>query len=209
MILITRPIDDAKNLTEILTRKGYNCINEPMLEIKKLAPAVKKAAIYITTSGNAESLVPTSGIHISIPKNGKNAAEIVEYIMNNYTPEDGKIIYLRGDIITLDIKTALKEVGFDVEEIIAYKSEAPDSLSDAVLKDIYKIQVATFFSEQSFANFEILAKKHKLKEALKGVKLLALSDKIAKKAGKFDWKGIYNAELPNQQSLIERLEEIL
>ena len=209
MILITRPIDDASNLTEILSRKGYSCIIEPMLEIQKFSPSVKKAAIYITTSNNAEEFVPNNGVHISIPKNGKNAAEIVEHVVNNYTPEDGKIIYLRGDVITLDIKTALKELGFDVEEVVVYKSAAPEELSEALLKDIYKVQVATFFSEQSFLNFEELAKKHKLKEALKGIKVLALSEKIAKKANKFDWKGIYSADLPNQQSLIERLEEIL
>ncbi len=209
MILITRPVEDAKNLTEILTRKGYECIIEPMLEIQKFSPAIKKAAVYITTSNNAEEFVPANGVHISIPKNGKNASEIVEHVMNNYTPEDGKILYLRGDVITLDIKSTLKEVGFDVDQVVVYKSAAPDELSAALLKDIYKVQVATFFSEQSFMNFEELAKKHKLKEALKGIKLLALSEKIAKKANKFDWKGIYAAQLPNQQSLIERLEEIL
>lgn len=209
MILITRPRDDAANLTEVLSRKGYECIIEPMLEIKKLAPSIKKNGIYITTSNNAEEFVPPNSAHVSIPKHGNSAAEILEHIINNYTPADGKMFYLRGDNITLDIKTSLKDMGYDVEEIVVYQSEAPQEFSDALLKDIYKVQVATFFSAQSFENFEELAKKHKLKEAIKGVKLLALSDKIAKKANKYDWKGIYSAELPNQQSLVEKLEEIL
>lgn len=209
MILITRPIDDAGNLTEILTRKGYLCIVEPMLSIKKLSPTIPKAQIFITTSNNAESYVPQNAVHISIPKNGNSAAEVLEHIINNYTPADGKMVYLRGDNITLDIKTSLKDMGYDVEEIVVYKSDTPETFSGELLKDIYKVRVATFFSSQSFENFEELAKKHKLKEAVKGIKLLALSDKIAKKANKFDWKGVYSAEVPNQQSLIEKLEEIL
>ena len=209
MILITRPLEDSKNLTEILVRKGYVCLAEPMLSIQKLSAKIPKVQIYITTSNNAEEFVPTSSIHICIPKNGKNANEVLEHITSNYSPSDGKIIYLRGDVITLDIKQALRSQGFDADEIVVYKSAAPEELSKALLKDIYKIQVATFFSEQSYNNFALLAKKHNLKEAIKGIKLLALSEKIAKKANKFDWKGIYSAELPNQQSLIERLEEIL
>jgi uroporphyrinogen-III synthase len=208
MILITRPTEDSKNLIEVLTRKGFECFSEPMLEIQKLTPKIPKAAIYITTSNNAEEYVPANSTHISIPKNGKNAAEVLEYITNNHNPEEGKIIYLRGDVITLDIKSALKDAGFDAEEVIVYKTLTPVVFTDEFLRDIYKIQIATFFSAQSLENFLALVKQHNLKEAVKGMKLLALSEKIANIAGKYDFKDVTWAQLPNQQSLIEKLEEI-
>jgi len=146
---------------------------------------------------------------LQIPDHGNTAGELVEHIISNYTPQDGKFIYLRGNQITLDIKAALKDAGFEADEVVVYKSAAPDKFSDDFMHNIYKIRIATFFSAQSLENFMALVKKHNLKEAVKGIKLLALSEKIAQKANKYDWKGIFVSDLPNQQSLIEKLEEIL
>lgn len=209
MILITRPVDDANNMQEILSRKGYEVLVEPMLTIKKTLPKIAEAQHYITTSNNADHAVVANSNHLQIPDHGNTAGELVEHIISNYTPQDGKFIYLRGNQITLDIKAALKDAGFEADEVVVYKSAAPDKFSDDFTHNVYKIQIATFFSAQSLENFMALVKKHNLKEAVKGIKLLALSEKIAQKANKYDWKGIFVSDLPNQQSLIEKLEEIL
>jgi uroporphyrinogen-III synthase len=209
MILITRPLADAANMQEILQKSGHEVCLEPMLGVNILSPKIPESNFYITTSNHAEGFVPQHGQHLSIPQNGENASELLNFILANFSAADGKFTYLRGNEITLDIKTALQDAGFDADEVVVYKTTKPAEFSQNLLDKIYQIKVATFFSAASLTNFLELVKKHNLKEAIKGITLLALSDKIATKCGKYDFKEIFVADLPNQQSLIEKLEEIL
>ncbi|PIR32602.1 MAG: hypothetical protein COV36_04080 [Alphaproteobacteria bacterium CG11_big_fil_rev_8_21_14_0_20_44_7] len=211
MILITRPQNDAKSLSDILEKLGYQCLSEPMMEIKQLNIDLNRyinndLQAFVLTSSNV--ILPKSyKTIIKIPQHGKNARELLEYIKANLSKDDGKIIHLSGNVITLDIAAKLRDEGFDAENIITYETEYADKLSAELINNLENIKIATFFSILSLKNFVYLIDKYRLSDKLKNIKMVCLSEKIAQSGKANLWKEIIISDQPNQQSLIDRLQE--
>ena len=131
MILLTRPYKNSLELAEKLGAE--NCIIEPMLEIRQLDYNIKNNyQAVVKTSKNIT--LPYQGECISIPKHGKNAQEILQYCLKKLQPESGKVLYLSGNNISLDIAEELRKNGFDAERIIAYEQIPATEFSDEFLK---------------------------------------------------------------------------
>ena len=200
MILLTRPYEDSLELAKILGEE--NCVIEPMLEIEKLNYSFNDGyQTIVTTSKNS----PQQG-DIKIPDYGKNAKEILDYCLKNLKPDDGKIIYLSGDVVTLDIAEELKKNGFDAERIISYSSTPVSDLSDNLLGNINKITHALFFSLRTIENFLTLIEKHSLQNELAHIACIAISDKVANAAKPYKWHKIAIADEPNLNSMLNLLD---
>lgn len=204
MILITRPIEDSLKLAAQLESKGLKFIIEPMLTINKLQVEVPAADIYITTSRNASSYIPAGANKISIPENGKTAKEVLEYVRSNLKPEAGKILYLRGNKITLDIKKELQKDGYDADDFLVYQSTATEALSRHFVENLGKIKLATFFSTETYKNFLKLIDSKILCE----IEALFVSEKLIGDTSNI-WKKIYIANKPDQNSMVEKINEII
>jgi len=193
MILLTRPAKDSLEIAKILGKQ--DCIIEPMLEIEQVAFKIPKAhQAVISTSKNVNYQTD-----IKIPEHGKNAAEILKYCENNLSREAGKIIYLSGDELTLDIAEKLREQGFEAERIIAYKQIRARKLN----VDLSEISIAVFYSLNSLRNFKNLSADNKLNH----ISCVCISEKVAELALKMSWKKIHIAAQTNSRSMIAQIQQ--
>lgn len=200
MILITRDFDSAKKMRTKLGKK--NCFLEPLFEVKYLPiKIVDKGQVFVTTSRHARNYIPKNATYASIPEHGKNAEEILAYLQNNVA---GKITYLRGDNITVNIAAVLP----NANEVIVYNTIYKNSLSERLLRNISKIKIALFFSAKAAEKFCELAEKHKIKQELQHITCLCLSKKVAEAAKPVSWAKIVCADAANEKSLLEKLKTI-
>ena len=193
MILLTRPHADSLELAKVLGQE--HCIIAPMLEIQQLKFQINNPyQAIVSTSKNVEYEVD-----ISIPQHGKYAAEILQYCLDNLSTAAGRIIYLSGDVLTLDIAAELQKHGFDAERIIAYKQVPTKKLN----ADLSKITIASFFSSQTLLNFKTLANDRDLHE----IACVCISEKVANIAQKMGWKNIHIAKKPTATAMIASIQQ--
>jgi len=213
MILITRPEEEAKKLAEMLERQGFECMAEPMIKIKYLKPDwenILKSPVqsFISTSKNSRKFLPAGQVLAAIPEQGKDAQELANWIIKNLTPEKGKLVYLRGDVISFDMAKTLTGKGFAVEEKIVYESQAPEVFSQNFLYNYHLLELATFFSTRSLENFLTLIRQNKMEGKLKKLRILCMSEEISAAAYGHKFAKIYIADAPNLAAMIEKIDEV-
>lgn len=213
MILLTRTVENSINLAKEITTRNLECMVEPMLEINQLNKDIMYHIIsspqaVVITSRNARHILPDYVKTINIPEHGKNAAEILQYLEENMKKDGGKIVYLSGNIVTLDIAEELKMQGFDAEREVVYESTPPEDFSKSFLEKIDKIKIAIFFSSETLRNFLQLIEKHNLQTKLQNITMLAFSRKIAEHNEASLWKEVHYSHQPDEESLLEKLDEI-
>ena len=213
MILITRPQPEAGELAQILEDMGFNCLVEPMIEIKFLKPDLeqyfnKSVQAFLTTSKNARKFIPRFYAHASIPEQGRNAHDLSRWIIKHLKPEDGKIIYLRGDIISFDISAELRQHDFNIAEVVVYESHPVTHFSENFMKNIGKISLATFFSARTISNFLTLVDISKLGKKLKNIDILCMSQEIADRLKFHQCRAVHISEEPTLNAMINKIDEI-
>jgi len=213
MILITRTPEESEKLAEVLERLNFECLVEPMLTIKPVHPDWENylnAPIqsFIATSKNGKKHGSPSYPMAAIPAQGKNSYELLQWIMKNLNPEKGKLLYLRGDIISFDIAGELRKHGFTVDEVIVYHSIPPENFSKNLIDNFFKIELALFFSTKTLQNFLNLIVKSNLRKGLKHLRILALSEDILAVAKDFKFKATFVADEPNLNAMINKIDEI-
>lgn len=162
-ILITKSKEPSKDLTNLLSREGFNPIFEPLLNVEKLDVTKQivnletdKISALIITSANSASAI----INSNLPKNikifavgeksadellqcgfksivfarQKSASSLKDVIIEKFSDKSGSIIYFHGEKVTLDFKEELEKFGFKVKNILSYKAREVEKFSDELLK---------------------------------------------------------------------------
>jgi len=205
MLLLTRPYEDSMALAVIFA-KEY-CIVEPMITIEKIKPnfdkiLTGKTQAIVSTSRNA--ILPETTIPIiKIPEYGQNAEEILQYCVKHLKKDKGQIIYLSGNLASVDIAAKLRAVGYDAKRVVTYKQVPATRLSQNFYDNHDKIRIATFFSEKTLENFKNLCES----KCLSKITCICISEKVAKKADKMGWKSIQVAKQPNSAAMIAAIQQ--
>lgn len=213
-ILITRPKKDAEALAAILSKKGFNCIVEPILAIKlynhktPLKKALeKKPQAIIATSKHAISAMaaitkvrsvpivaigPVSARHAvklgfrHVATADGDATSLIAFIRKNYSPDKGGLLYIRGEEVSADIAEQLIKSRFAVNSVTLYKAEKIDKLSVRTCKAIteHKVDSVLFFSQNTVRTYAKLTRASNLSKIHNKITALCLSSAIAKEAKK-------------------------
>ena len=231
--LITRPQEENDNLAKLLADQGFEVISEPMLEIKFLSKLTAKTQynLYILTSNNAlknfsiyhtdreseiivigpkSALLATQLGYKNIKIAGNSAHSLVKFIKNNYQGNNCKILYCRGDHITLDIKQQLNELNYEIDELICYHACEVIDFSNKLLEAIQndKLKNAIFLSVRTAENFVKIARKAGLKLNFSNVYALVFSKKIAKALNQLNFKQIIITNKPSLEEILLNLKKI-
>lgn len=111
--------------------------------------------------------------------------ELIKLILNSrINKKNKKIIYFRGENITVDLVKILSEDNFKVEELITYQANATKFFGNQFINQIksFKNYYMVIMSIRSLENFFFLIKKHNLLEYLSRCNLIVISDKLALRA---------------------------
>jgi len=207
-ILITRPKNQARELVKFLEEQKIKTFVEPLFvveesEIKKISD---EFSAVIITSINACHALLKSGVskEIKIFTIGKKTAQKIQEngfkniilspensvnsLMDLIKENQGRILYLRGEKISLDLAKEFK----NISEIIVYKICENKFFSPQLLEFCQKnsFDEILLFSQNSAEIFYKLAKKHNLLEYFQGCQIVCLSEKILDNVSKFGFKNV-------------------
>lgn len=229
LVLVTRPIEQAKDFAEIISAMGFSSLIQPLLDIEHYPFAFdtiqKPDAILLSSAQAVHGVtVPQDWMNIPVfcvgemteksahqagfektivgPDNVNGIVPIIREVMGGKT----RLLYLRGEHVAQDIKTLLPHMSID--EVITYNAKAAPDMRSDVIDKFADIDIITVFSSRTGAILRQLIEKNGLLPATQTIKLLCLSSSVVESLGDLKWKSCHVADMPNQASLIEKLKSI-
>lgn len=206
MILVTRDKKQSDILATKLKSKGHNVVIDPLFEVHhiKILPKLDVddlQAILITSSNsipflrklNIDQKTKILAIGEKTAKKIKNygysniifadgnAISLKKLAIKNLSKNSGYVLYLSGQVITLDLAKELKKFDFKVKRVIAYKIKEKTFLSKDAINKIknQKINKVLIYSQNTAFIFYRLIIKHNLLEYCHYLTIECISNKVA------------------------------
>ena len=216
-ILLTRPLEDSKDLIVKFSNLGHTVSHMPVIQIEKFNYTIKdfsdlKGIIFTSTNAikfldtrsidkkiicfcvgtSTEKKALSSGFQNVISADG-NVSNLKELILQNFYPSSGKLLYVSGEIITSDLDKDLLSNGYKVERIITYLVKPVKNLD---IKFVQKLKsnmpdIVYVYSQNSALNFAKLIKNNNLKDFWMNTNLMCISEKVSLVLNGIKWKKIF------------------
>tara|TARA_Y100000741_G_scaffold360956_1_gene344114 strand:+ start:794 stop:1546 length:753 start_codon:yes stop_codon:yes gene_type:complete len=239
MILITRPLNEAKLLAKELKKLKVKTIIEPLTSFrffkKKITFNNKK--IFIVTSlqsvhalrkyqNHYQQIISCGSFAVvgmkvakelkllgvkKIIRISNTSAQLLKSL-SRVRFRENKIEYLCGSIVSKEFINGLKKNKIKYRKNIIYKTIAKKQLSKKCLNILKnkKIKIVLIYSEYSARLFSNFIKRNNLNEVLSSTQIICLSKRISKAIQhKSSYDEILWSKLPNQNSMILRVRSKL
>ena len=216
-ILLTRPLDDCKELILRFKFLGHKVSHLPVIKIKNVNHDkinFDEFGGIIFTSANAVKNLNTSNINKQIncfcvgsstekvaKQNGfqnifcadGNVNNLKEVILQNFEPKSGNLLYVSGEIISSNLDKDLISEGYIVKRIINYSTVPIEQVSDEFIKDLKASipDIVYIYSENSARNYLNLLKKYNLSDYWMDTNLMCLGEKTSSVLNEIKWKKIF------------------
>ena len=204
-ILLTRPLDDCKDLILRFKSLGHKVSHLPVIKIQNVNHDkinVNEFGGIIFTSANAIKNLNTSKINKQIncfcvgsstekeaKKNGfqnifcadGNVNNLKEVILQNFDQKNGSLLYVSGEIISSNLDKDLISEGYKVKRIINYSVAPIEEASDEFIRDLKSSipDMVYVYSENSARNYLNLLKKYNLSDYWMDTNLMCLGEKTS------------------------------
>ena len=216
-ILLTRPIEDCKELIIRFKSLGHKISHLPVIKIENIKYDEKNLNEYkgiIFTSSNAIKNFDTKEIDKKIScycvglatevaaklngfqniyTAGGNVANLKEIILQTFSPNNGNLLYVSGEIVSYNLDKELIFEGYRVNRLINY-SVLPIEDLDLKFVDSLKSsmpEIVFIYSQNSAKNFLNLIKKYQLVDCWRNTNLMCIGEKAASVLNEIKWKKIF------------------
>ena len=216
-ILLTRPLEDCRNLLIKFKDLGYAVSHLPVIKIKKLnykEPNFDDYSAIIFTSANSiknlnidlinktvkcfcvgsatEKYARSLGFQNVIAADG-NVRALKELILQNHYKKDGKILYISGEFISSNLDKELINEGYDISRIINYTVEHIDEFQNNVIEELKKNipDIVYVYSENSAKSLLNIIKKYQLIDSWMNTNLMCIGEKTSSVLNEVKWKKIF------------------
>ncbi len=212
LALVTRPYTDSVKFEEELAQVGVDAFIEPFLEIqfyhnasKVIRPYLDSCQALVATSSNAvraigyaKKAIVTVGEKtaqvakeigfVNVYSSRGNVQDMEKYIEKNFSPANGGLLYISGDIIANDFDPD----GFKTTRVVVYNSIAVKKISSKCEK---------YFKEKRFDFIFLFSKRtaevfvdHAKEYDFRDTKCFCLSEKIKDVISDLDFKDVVVCE---------------
>lgn len=234
-VLITRPIDDARELAIQIERLGHSCFVEPLLSIEyangtPLDVAGYRALIFTSANGAraaslriADKSVPVisigqatatvahrSGFHNVTQSKGEGVEEFEHFIKSVTSPTEGTLLHISGETVAGTLVENLCNSGFHAVRIPLYRAVPAANLSPALYEALINghIDAALFFSPRTATIFADLIKDAGCETAMAFVSALALSQNVAKSLSPLTFRKLLVAQNQGTEAMLQLLAAV-
>ena len=216
-ILLTRPIEDSKELIIKLNNLGHKVSHLPVInvvgeEYRDFSEEEFKGIIF--TSSNAVKNLNLKNINKNIQCfcvgsatertariNGfqkvysadGNVSNLKEIIIQNFNTKNEKLIYVSGEIITTNLDKDLISEGYNVDRIINYKVLPVENLDLKFLEELKSSipEIVFIYSQNSAKSFLSIIKKYELNDCWMNSNLMCMGEKTSRVLNEIKWKKIF------------------
>ena len=230
-ILLTRPLDDCKELILRFKSLGHKVSHLPVIKIQNVnydKINVNEFGGIIFTSANAIKYLNTSGINKQIncfcvgsstekiaKENGfqnifcadGNVNNLKEVILQNFDRKSGNLLYVSGEIISSNLDKDLTSEGYTVKRIINYSVLPVERISEEFIKDLKSSipDMVYVYSENSARNYLNLMKKYNLLDCWMDTNLMCLGEKTSSVLNEIKWKKIFLFNSGEEEFLLYKI----
>jgi len=230
-ILLTRPLDDCKELILRFKSLGHKVSHLPVIKIQNVnydKINVNEFGGIIFTSANAIKYLNISGINKQIncfcvgsstekiaKENGfqnifcadGNVNNLKEVILQNFNRKSGNLLYVSGEIISSNLDKDLTSEGYTVKRIINYSVLPVERISEEFIKDLKSSipDMVYVYSENSARNYLNLMKKYNLSDCWMDTNLMCLGEKTSSVLNEIKWKKIFLFNSGEEEFLLYKI----
>ena len=216
-ILLTRPLEDCSEMILKLKSLGHQVSHLPLLIVEKMNYGEINFSDYggiIFTSANAvkyldyneidknitcfcvgnitEKKARNAGFQNTIAAEG-NVLNLKELILQKYLPKNKPLLYISGEIISVDLDLQLLNEGYNVKRIINYKVSYNEKFDENFIKEL-KVNIPDIvyvYSQNSASSFLNFIKINQIENSWMNTNLMCIGEKTSSILNEIKWKKIF------------------
>ena len=216
-ILLTRPLEDCSEMILKFKSLGHQVSHLPLLTIEKKNYEEINFSDYgaiIFTSANAvkfldlnkldknilcfcvgqitEKKVRVAGFQNTIAAEG-NVLNLKELILQNYETKNKPLLYISGEIISVDLDHHLLNEGYSVKRIINYKVNHNEKFDENFIKELKQNMpdIVYVYSQNSASSFLNFIKLNQTENLWMNTNLMCIGEKTSSILNEIKWKKIF------------------
>ena len=122
-----------------------------------------------------------------------SANNLKELILQNYNSSNGKLLYVSGEHISVNLDKELISEGYNVKRIVNYEAQPLEKINvDFIEKLKLKMpQIVFIYSQNSAISFLNIIKNHQLVDLWMESNLMCLGEKTSSVLNEIKWKKIF------------------
>ena len=230
-ILLTRPLDDCKELILRFKSLGHKVSHLPVIKIQNVnydKVNINEFGGIIFTSANAIKNLNTSDINKKIncfcvgsstesvaKQNGfqnifcaeGNVNNLKEVILQNFDNSSGNLLYVSGEIVSSNLDKDLISEGYKVRRIINYSVLPVEEIGEEFINNLKSSipDMVYVYSENSAKNYLNLLKKYNLLDYWMNTNLMCLGEKTSSVLNEIKWKKIFLFNSGEEEFLLYKI----
>ena len=230
-ILLTRPLEDSIEMISKFKSLGHQVSHLPLLRVDKVdykqinfsdfkgiiftsANAVKfldlkkidKKILCFCVGNATEQKARIAGFQNVITAEG-NVENLKELILQNFDQKDGKLIYVSGEIISVDLDHQLIKEGYNIKRIVNYRTSHNQKFDENFVKELrLKIPDMVYvYSQNSALSFLNFIKVHQLETLWMDTNLMCIGEKTSSILNEIKWKKIFLFNTGEEEFLLYKI----
>ncbi|MDC1112517.1 uroporphyrinogen-III synthase [Candidatus Pelagibacter sp.] len=230
-ILLTRQLKDSTEMILKFKSLGHQVSHLPLLSINKVNHEEINFSNYkgiIFTSANAikfldlkklnkkllcfcvgaatEKEAKSFGFQNIITAEG-NVENLRELVLQNFDQKDGKLIYVSGEKISVDLDQILIKEGYNIKRIVNYTSSQNEKFDENFVRELKKnmpdlVYVYSHNSALSFLNF---IKINQSENLWMNTNLMCIGEKTSSILNEIKWKKIFLFNSGEEEFLLYKI----
>ena len=216
-ILLTRPLEDISEMILKFQSLGHQVSHLPLIRIEKVnyeeinfseyggviftsANAVKfldkeklDKNIKCFCVGNATEKKARSAGFLNVIAAEGNVENLKELILQNFDKKDGKIIYVSGETISVDLDQQLLKEGYDIKRIINYRTVQNEIFNESFVNQLKSNMpdIVYVYSQNSALSFLKFIKLYQSENIWMNTNLMCIGEKTSAILNEIKWKKIF------------------
>ena len=216
-ILLTRPLQDCSDMILKFQSLGNQVSHLPLLRIDKVnhdktdflnfkgiiftsanavnffdMKTIDKKILCFCVGNATEKKSRSIGFQNVIAAEG-NVENLKELILRNFDKKDGKMIYVSGETISIDLDQKLIKEGYDVKRIINYKTIHNENFDENFVKEL-KLdipEIVYVYSQNSASSLLKFIKLYQSESLWMNTNLMCIGEKTSAILNEIKWKKIF------------------
>ena len=216
-ILLTRPLEDCSEMIIKFQSLGHKVSHLPLLHVEKTFYDEIEFIDYngiIFTSANAvkflnlneinkttkcfcvgeatEKKARSLGFQNTIAAGG-NVSNLKELVLQNFDKKFGKLIYVSGENISVNLDQQLIKEGYDIKRIVNYFTDHNIEFDEKFIRALKSKMpdIVYVYSQNSAKSFLNLIKVYQLENLWMNTNLMCIGEKTSSILNEIKWKKIF------------------
>ena len=216
-ILLTRPLEDSSDMILRFQSLGHQVSHLPLLKIKKViydkinfenfkgiiftssnavkfldVRSINKNLLCFCVGSATEKKARSVGFQNVITAEG-NVENLKELILRNFDKKNGKLIYVSGKTIFMDLDQQLLREGYNIKRVLNYQADHNEIFDENFIRSLKNNipNIVYVYSQNSASSFLKFIKINQSESLWMQTNLMCMSEKTSAILNEIKWKKIF------------------